>query len=94
LNADQLFNSFCLGDHAGEDDNDENDKEKKPLTEEEEKDNRRSQFVKWLKKTFQPSHQHIFGDGQLNPVLFFHLTELSPGYVGGLISGLTYSVFF
>jgi len=48
-------------------------------------------FQIWLKKVFRPSHKQIFGDGQLNPVLYFHLTKLSSGYIGGLISGLTYT---
>jgi len=60
-------------------------------------------FQKWLKKLFNPSHIRTFGDDQLNPivrwlgadqlnpVLYFHLTKLSPGYIGGLISGLTYT---
>jgi len=43
-------------------------------------------FQKWLKKVFRPSHQRIYGDGHLNPVLYFHLTKLSSGYIGGLIS--------
>jgi len=59
-------------------------------------------FQKWLKKLFNPSHIRTFGDDQLNiivrlfgghqlcPVLYFHLTKLSPGYIGGLISGLIY----
>jgi len=48
-------------------------------------------FREWLKLVFQPSHQRIFGEYQMNPVIFFHITKLSPGYVGGLISCLTYT---
>ena len=52
---------------------------------------RTAPFREWLKLVFQPSHQRIFGELQMNPVIFFHITKLSPGYVGGLISHLTYT---
>ena len=71
-----------------------NDAKKRPRTIEEKRNLEKGRFVKWLKKTIKPSHQRIFGEGQLNPVIFFHLTKLSPGYVGGVISGLTYRVFY
>ena len=49
------------------------------------------EFQKWLKKVFRPSNQHFFGEEQLNPVLYFHLTKLSNGYIGGLINRLVYT---
>ena len=52
---------------------------------------RKMEFQKWLKRVFRPSNQHFFGADQLNPVLYFHLTKLSKGFVGGLINRLTYT---
>ena len=45
-----------------------------------------ARFQKWLKTIFRPSYQYFFGERQLNPFLYFHLTKLSPGFVGGVIS--------
>ena len=96
MDADQLFYSFCLGDNydAVGDDISGDETKQIPTTEEEKRDLEKGKFVKWLKKTFKPSHQRVFGEGHLNPVLFFHLTKLSPDYIGGVISGLTYRIFY
>jgi len=77
------LNILKKGDDESEPDSDDED--------DNEIQERKAQFQKWLQKLFKPSHQRIFGDEQLNPVLYFHLTKLSPGYIGGLISGLTYT---
>ena len=93
INGEHLYASFGMQNLnvlvKGDDDDDDD------MVSDEDEDveikEKKVSFQKWLKKVFQPSHQRIFGDGQLNPVFYFHLTKLSPGYIGGVISGLTYT---
>jgi len=93
MSIGQLYDSFDMRnlgilEKADDESDEEPDVDRDDSIETQDK---KAQFQKWLKKAFRPSHQHIFGDTQLNPVLYFHLTRLSPGYLGGLISGLTYT---
>jgi len=93
MSIGQLYDSFDMRNlgilEKGEDDSDEQtDVDQDDSIETQDK---KARFQRWLKEVFRPSHQHIFGEDQLNPVLYFHLTKLSPGYVGGLINGLLYT---
>lgn len=45
-----------------------------------------AKFHKWLKDLFQPSLMFCSGVNTIHPQLYFHLTILSPGWVGGVFS--------
>ncbi|XP_028404603.1 uncharacterized protein LOC114527165 [Dendronephthya gigantea] len=44
------------------------------------------EFHKWLMDLFQPSLMFCSGVNAIHPQLYFHLTILSPGWVGGVFS--------
>ena len=43
-------------------------------------------LFQWLHKLFQPSLFFCCGAGAIEPQLYFHLTILSPGWVGGILA--------
>ena len=45
-------------------------------------------FFDWLKKVFIPFVRIVIGRGQMNPVPCFILAQLSPGWVGGVLTSL------
>lgn len=46
-------------------------------------------FFNWFKKTFTPFVRILIGCDKMNPVPFFILAQLSPGWVGGVLTSLT-----
>ena len=45
-----------------------------------------TQLFQWLHKLFQPSLMFSCGTHSIEPQLYFHLTVLSPGWVGGIFT--------
>ena len=45
-------------------------------------------FANWCARIFQPSYMFYGGESNFNPVLFFHITTLADGYVGGVMSNI------
>ena len=48
-------------------------------------------FFTWLQKIMVPSRRYIAGDGKMNPVAEFFITTLGPGWVGGILTGETWT---
>ena len=48
-------------------------------------------FFTWLQDTMVPSRRYIAGDGKMNPVAEFFITLLAPGWVGGILTGETWT---
>ena len=46
-------------------------------------------FLRWLQKIFVPSVNIFLGSEKMNPVPYFILTRLAPGWVGGFITWVT-----
>jgi hypothetical protein len=49
------------------------------------------EFCSWLQKIMVPSRRYRSGDGILNPVVHFLITTLAPGWVGGALTGETWT---
>ena len=47
---------------------------------------RENDLFRWLQKLFQPSLMFCSGKDTIYPQLYFHLTVLSPGWVGGIFT--------
>ena len=48
-------------------------------------------FFTWLQSVMVPSCNYIAGDGKFNPVAHFLMTILAPGWVGGVLTGQTWT---
>lgn len=48
-------------------------------------------FYTWLQKIMVPTITVYAGEEKLNPVAVFFLTKLAPGWVGGALTGVTYT---
>lgn len=48
-------------------------------------------FFQWLQRIMVPSLRVDFGSDKLNPVLIFLITQLAPGWVGGALTGSTWT---
>lgn len=48
-------------------------------------------FYAWLQKIMVPTITVYAGEDKLNPVIVFFLTHLAPGWVGGALTGVTYT---
>ena len=51
-----------------------------------ENEDRQEELFKWLQNLFQPSLMFCAGKDAIHPQLYFHLTLLSPGWVGGVFA--------
>ena len=80
-------------DEFEDEDDPENDEDKSVIAQERKEKVKKNkvEFQKWLKRVFRPSNQIIVGEFEFNPDLYFHLTKLSPGYIGGLINIFYYT---
>ena len=48
-------------------------------------------FFMWLQNIMVPTCNYVTGDGVLNPVVHFCITTLAPGWVGGVLTGQTWT---
>ena len=48
-------------------------------------------FFAWLQKIMVPTCNYITGNEKLNPVVHFFMTNLAPGWVGGVLTGQTWT---
>lgn len=48
-------------------------------------------FFTWLQKIMVPSRRYIAGEQKMNPVAEFFITTLAPGWVGGILTGETWT---
>lgn len=53
------------------------------------KDSRCYDFIQWLRKIFVPTLYVYCGLDRMNPVPYFILTRLAPGWVGGFLTWVT-----
>ena len=49
------------------------------------------EFFTWLQSIMVPSRLYIAGDTKMNPVAEFFITTLAPGWVGGILTGQTWT---
>ena len=48
-------------------------------------------FFTWLQNIMVPSRRYIAGESKMNPVAEFFITVLAPGWVGGILTGETWT---
>lgn len=48
-------------------------------------------FFTWLQNIMVPSRRYIAGENVMNPIAEFFLTPLAPGWVGGILTGETWT---
>jgi hypothetical protein len=48
-------------------------------------------FFTWLQNIMVPSRRYIAGSGKMNPVAEFFITTLAPGWIGGILTGETWT---
>ena len=48
-------------------------------------------FFTWLQNIMVPSRRYIAGESKMNPVAEFFITALAPGWVGGILTGETWT---
>ncbi len=48
-------------------------------------------FFTWLQNIMVPSRIYIAGEMRMNPVAEFFITTLAPGWVGGILTGQTWT---
>ena len=49
------------------------------------------EFCSWLQKIMVPSRRYRSGNLKLNPIVHFLITRLAPGWVGGALTGETWT---
>ena len=49
------------------------------------------EFCTWLQKIMVPSKRYRSGYHKLNPIVHFLITTLAPGWVGGALTGETWT---
>jgi hypothetical protein len=62
--------------------------ERRPLPHDMEKE---IEFCSWLQKIMVPSRRYRSGNLELNPIVHFLITALAPGWVGGAVTGETWT---